>query len=212
MSDVPPSWFPLARLRCHSLVESFRSYIPQFLAAQQGEKCIWMHMGSLSDIADGWPKQDALQKTPLEASSLLPCWPRVGPFVDAMDPKNEMIVVVMMFEQIAMQGRDWLTCAKFTLADTLPLPKHARLYAAPGSSMLEQTAEAKKAKQDAMKGLCYCQLPSCSKVEAIAYQFQKCGQCRLAPYCSKACQKQDWSRHKEECVPKTASQKPAPKK
>lgn len=31
--------------------------------------------------------------------------------------------------------------------------------------------------------------------------MQRCGQCRTAVYCSVACQKRDWKKHKESCIP-----------
>ncbi|CAM9780055.1 unnamed protein product [Chrysoparadoxa australica] len=47
-----------------------------------------------------------------------------------------------------------------------------------------------------------CQRPHCSKIEEGPGQFQCCSGCQ-SPYCSRVCQKQDWSkgrfRHKDAC-------------
>ncbi len=39
--------------------------------------------------------------------------------------------------------------------------------------------------------------------DARSAKLQNCAACRVVNYCSKACQKADWRRHKAECKPRT---------
>lgn len=52
-----------------------------------------------------------------------------------------------------------------------------------------------------------CSNPNCSKIETPTYKFEVCGYCKkkqiIVPYCSRACQQADWSKHKLTCVGKT---------
>lgn len=45
-----------------------------------------------------------------------------------------------------------------------------------------------------------CAAPTCTKVERSAEKFQKCGRCKKAAYCSKACQAAHWKAHKKDCT------------
>ncbi|KAK0479903.1 hypothetical protein EDD18DRAFT_1111601 [Armillaria luteobubalina] len=44
-----------------------------------------------------------------------------------------------------------------------------------------------------------CAKPSCTLKETRAAEFQRCSSCHLVSYCSQACQKADWKRHKPDC-------------
>ncbi|KAK0451220.1 uncharacterized protein EV420DRAFT_1561559, partial [Desarmillaria tabescens] len=44
-----------------------------------------------------------------------------------------------------------------------------------------------------------CGKPSCGLKETRAAEFQRCSSCHLVSYCSQACQKDDWKRHKPDC-------------
>lgn len=46
----------------------------------------------------------------------------------------------------------------------------------------------------------FCSAPSCRKVHDECGKFRYCGACRLARYCSEACQKEHWKKgHKDAC-------------
>jgi len=47
-----------------------------------------------------------------------------------------------------------------------------------------------------------CGYAECGAQETVDMKFEKCGGCRVQSYCSKACQKKDWKRHKLCCHPK----------
>ena len=40
----------------------------------------------------------------------------------------------------------------------------------------------------------------CDKCEKEFEKVGKCGECKVAKYCGKECQQEDWSKHKKECV------------
>lgn len=41
---------------------------------------------------------------------------------------------------------------------------------------------------------------ACARTNCIEPGYQKCGQCDSARYCSRVCQKADWSEHKRTCA------------
>ena len=41
----------------------------------------------------------------------------------------------------------------------------------------------------------------CCKIMRIRKEQKRCGRCRIAWYCSKKCQADDWLRHKKMCKP-----------
>ncbi|KAJ7201991.1 hypothetical protein B0H12DRAFT_1162915 [Mycena haematopus] len=45
-----------------------------------------------------------------------------------------------------------------------------------------------------------CNRPECPVQETEATQFKRCAACRLVFYCGPSCQKDDWRRHKSECI------------
>lgn len=48
-----------------------------------------------------------------------------------------------------------------------------------------------------------CNLITCQKLETSDCRLFKCGRCKVAFYCSKACQAKDWKLiHKERCAPR----------
>ena len=59
----------------------------------------------------------------------------------------------------------------------------------------------KKTYKGGAKFMSNCSLPSCKEVGEKT-SFKTCGRCRLAMYCSKEHQREDWPRHKKECKAK----------
>mmetsp|Transcript_29185 Transcript_29185/g.81642 ORF Transcript_29185/g.81642 Transcript_29185/m.81642 type:complete len:350 (+) Transcript_29185:51-1100(+) len=51
--------------------------------------------------------------------------------------------------------------------------------------------------------------PGCGKQEDVIGVFKSCANCRVAKYCSRACQKSDWSVHKRACRKKGATKQKA---
>lgn len=53
---------------------------------------------------------------------------------------------------------------------------------------------------------------ACKRAEGeLDVQMKRCSRCKRAWYCSKECQKKDWSeRHKKECVPAKEAKQPGP--
>lgn len=43
----------------------------------------------------------------------------------------------------------------------------------------------------------------CGFTPSLDYSFQRCARCKRAYYCSRECQKVDWSSHKKSCAPPT---------
>ena len=39
----------------------------------------------------------------------------------------------------------------------------------------------------------------CGKKEDTAFEFKRCGRCKIVRYCSPECQKKDWEFHKKSC-------------
>ena len=69
-----------------------------------------------------------------------------------------------------------------------------------GSGLGEvENSDKKMAKASGTQGIMYCENPSCAKKESKPMQFDSCGRCIRAVYCSRECQKKDWKRHKKEC-------------
>eukprot|EP00128_Syssomonas_multiformis_P011514 Colp12_sorted_trinity150504_noHs@29120 len=44
-----------------------------------------------------------------------------------------------------------------------------------------------------------CHYPPCCKMESYVKEFNICGRCRKARYCSSRCQNNDWKLHKKDC-------------
>lgn len=44
-------------------------------------------------------------------------------------------------------------------------------------------------------------LPRCAACSAMCHKRLSCGRCKCTTYCSSACQRSDWTRHKPTCVP-----------
>jgi hypothetical protein len=53
-------------------------------------------------------------------------------------------------------------------------------------------------RREAVEGLPYCINDGCEVVGHLK-DFKVCPRCKIARYCSDACQKQDWSEHKATC-------------
>ncbi|KAF8890791.1 hypothetical protein CPB84DRAFT_1784535 [Gymnopilus junonius] len=45
-----------------------------------------------------------------------------------------------------------------------------------------------------------CSRPTCGVREVRVAEYKRCSACHLVSYCSAACQKDDWARHKPECI------------
>ena len=50
------------------------------------------------------------------------------------------------------------------------------------------------------KKMLKCLYSFCRAVDDGNSKFKKCGSCIAANYCSKKCQRKDWSAHKNECM------------
>jgi hypothetical protein len=51
-----------------------------------------------------------------------------------------------------------------------------------------------------------CALPTCSQRGSAALKLKVCARCGRAAYCSRACQQQDWARHRrQDCVAAAAT-------
>jgi hypothetical protein len=55
-----------------------------------------------------------------------------------------------------------------------------------------------KFRREEVEGGAYCVNDGC-EVVGHRKDFKVCPQCKIARYCSDACQKQDWSEHKATC-------------
>ena len=53
----------------------------------------------------------------------------------------------------------------------------------------------------------HCFWVDCPKKDQADLTLMKCSQCKIAFYCSRSCQKKDWSEHKIVCVEKSNLQK-----
>lgn len=70
---------------------------------------------------------------------------------------------------------------------------------------MSSQAEKKEEKEDKVENY---RERTCAKCQKTGVNLSRCSRCKDTFYCSRDCQKEDWSSHKVKCVP--PSQRPKP--
>jgi len=99
------------------------------------------------------------------------------------------------FEVVGRSHAGKSEASQVTGAGSSPSPA-----AAPASQPSSSTSAAVQASKTFTAFGAECSNPGCQKREQLGKKFQRCGQCKLARYCSQPCQVAHWKgKHRREC-------------
>ena len=124
--------------------------------------------------------------------------------VDHVLQRKQSFVVSMVAQHVTGPRRDEFMCIVAPALAVLPSGELVKEEMRLRFDELGKKNEVIQQKRDRRKGLATCALAGCGLIETRAGEFQKCGRCKTARYCSHEHAKEHWKVHKKDgCQPQS---------
>lgn len=143
-------------------------------------------------------------------------WSKLEPALRAYDPDRRIVLTVLILDNTAelservcvpvsttggyVVRRDRTVLLHAAAAQAVPRPRK-------GKAVWFQADEPKVSLAFQRDNVFTCARPECRKPEKKENEFRRCAGCSFTPYCSKECQRADYSRHQAVCPRKDLAKK-----